>query len=67
MHIGILKNTGSFLAFHSVFGIATEVTKGTRRCMLQKLTKNRLCLRPPLMTVSLLHLPCLRLRRLRKL
>ena len=36
--------------------ILTEVTKGTRRCMLQKQRGDRLCLRPPLTTVSLLHL-----------
>ena len=58
MHIGILKNTSFCVAFHSGFGIATEVTKGTRRCMLQKPPKNKMCLRPPLMKVSLLHLPC---------
>ena len=62
MHLGILKNTGYCVAFHSGFKIATEVTKRTRRCMLHKPPKNRLCLRPPLTTMSLLllrlHLPC---------
>ena len=51
-----------FVAFHSGFWIATEVTKGTRRCMLQKPPRNGFCLRPSLTTVSLLllslHLPC---------
>ena len=62
MHLGILKKSGHCVAFHSRFLIATKVAKGTRRCMLQKPPKNRLCLRPPLTTVSLLRLslnvPC---------
>ena len=44
-----------------------RVYQNTRRFMLQKHTKNRLCLRPVSMEVSLLHLHCPRLRRLPKL
>ena len=70
MQLQILKNTAFCVALHFGFGIATEVPKGIRRCMLQKLPKNRLCLRPGLTTVSLLlltlHLPCLGQRRLPK-
>ena len=46
MQLGILNNTGFCLVFNSGFGLVMEVRKGTRRCMLQKLPKNRLCLRP---------------------
>ena len=58
MPIGILKNTGFCVAFHFWLGIVTEVTKGTRRCLLQKPRKNRNCLTPPSPQVRLLHLPC---------
>ena len=46
MHPGILKKSGFCVAFHSGLSIATEVTKGTRRCMLPKPPKNTLCLSP---------------------
>ena len=49
------KDYGGAVAFHCGFGIATEVTQGTRRYMLQKPPKNTKCLRPPSLQVSLLH------------
>ena len=58
MHIEVPKNTGFCVVFQSGFVIATEVNKGTKSCMLQKPPKNRLCLRPPVVTLSVLHLPC---------
>ena len=63
MQLEILKNTGFCLAFHSGFWIGTQATKGTRRCMWQKPPKDKLCLTPPVTTMSVLlltrHLPCL--------
>ena len=41
MHLGILKKSGFCMAFDSGFWTATEVMKGTKRCMLQKPPKNR--------------------------
>ena len=71
MQLGILKNTALCVAFYSGFGIATEVTKGTRRCMLHRRPKKRECLRPALTTLNLLllsrHLSCQRGRRRPKL
>ena len=62
MHLGIVKKSGFCVVFHAVLWIATEVKKGTRRSKLHKPPPNRLCLRPPLTTVSVLrlslHLTC---------